>query len=123
MNRAGDRERHQGYYAGTEINGKWWKRYKKAGFFARGNGEYWIDDTGFCFRRTLTRHAFCIPFAQVVDIRLGRSHAGRWIPKGQMVKIIWRAGGRTLSSGFVLSRSKRETATIIAQLRLRSGLS
>lgn len=29
-----------GHYLGTEIDEKWWRRYRKNKFLARGNGEY-----------------------------------------------------------------------------------
>mgnify|MGYP000283042842 CR=1 FL=1 len=54
-----------GSYLGTEIEGKWWKRYREAGFFARGNGEWWIENGALCFRRQLTRTPLVIPFDEV----------------------------------------------------------
>mgnify|MGYP001567496802 CR=1 FL=1 len=32
----------KGNYLGTEIDEKWWKRYRSPGFFARGSGEFWM---------------------------------------------------------------------------------
>ena len=32
-----------GAYLGTELDETWWKRYRKDGFFARGNG---MPDSG-----------------------------------------------------------------------------
>ena len=45
----------KGNYFGTVIDGKWWKRYRASGYFARGNGEFWLDDTGVHFRKLLTK--------------------------------------------------------------------
>jgi hypothetical protein len=33
----------QGHYFGTEIDGKWWRRYRESGYSARGSGELDID--------------------------------------------------------------------------------
>ena len=41
----------KGNYFGTEIDGKWWKRYRAKGFFARGNGEFTMDEEGIRFLR------------------------------------------------------------------------
>ena len=48
-------DKKKGHYIGTEINEKWWSRYRGEGFFARGNGEYWFDEDFFYFRRYLTK--------------------------------------------------------------------
>ncbi len=48
-------DKKKGHYIGTEINEKWWSRYREEGFFARGNGEYWFDEDFFYFRRYPTK--------------------------------------------------------------------
>ena len=45
----------KGNYFGTEIDHSWYKRFRKDGFFARGNGEFWLEDDGLYFLRKLTK--------------------------------------------------------------------
>ena len=110
-------EKRRGYYLGTEINESWWRRYFKDGFFARGIGEYWIDDAAVFFRRYLTKVPIVISFRDVVDVKLGKWHSGRWAGGAPVVKILWRKKGKCLSSGFVFSRDARETDALVRALR------
>ncbi len=71
-------DKKKGHYIGTEINEKWWSRYRGEGFFARGNGEYWFDEDFFYFRRYLTKEPIKIPFNRIQEIKTGNWHAGRW---------------------------------------------
>jgi hypothetical protein len=109
--------RRKGHYLGTEIEEKWWKRYRKNKFFARGNGEYWLDDTGLYFRRYLTRHPIEIPFAKVIEVKIGKSHAGRWLLGSPVLKLIWQKDGLRLSSGFIVSGSEEETEAVTESIR------
>ena len=109
----------KGHYLGTVIDEKWWKRYKKDKFFARGNGEYWFDDTTFYFRRYLTKNPIKIPLSKVAEIRLGKSHAGRWLLGTPVVKFIWEKDGLQLSSGFLVSRDKHEVESLLSDLKQR----
>jgi hypothetical protein len=112
-------ERRKGHYLGTEIDEKWWKRYKKDKFFARGNGEYWYDDAAFHFHRYLTKEPIQIPFAQITEINIGKSHAGRWLLGHRVMKLIWEKDGLRLSSGFLVSSSPEQAEEVAAELRLR----
>ena len=115
-----DTASHQkGHYLGTEINEQWWKRYKKNKFFARGTGEYWFDDTAFYFRRYLTKQPLTIPFEKVSAVKIGKSHAGRGLSGNRVVKLIWEKDQLSLSSGFVLSGSEKETAVLALELKGR----
>ena len=109
--------RHKGHYLGTEIDEKWWKRYKKNKFFARGNGEYWFDETAFYFRRYLTKHPIKIDLEKIVEMKIGKSHAGRWLLGSRVLKLIWQEEDQLLSSGFIVSRSHRETEAVMADLQ------
>ncbi len=111
--------RRKGHYLGTEIDEKWWKRYKKDKFFARGNGQYWIDDTALYFRRYLTKDPVVIPFAKFNEVKIGKSHAGRWLLGPRVLKLIWEKDGMKLSSGFIISRNQQETEAIMADLKRR----
>ena len=106
----------RGYYFGTEIGGKWWRRYRRDGLFARGLGEYRYDDRAFHFRRKLSENVIRIEFAAVEDIRTGRWHAGRWGAGAPVIKFIWKKDDLTLSSGFLLSRNREEAARIIEDI-------
>ncbi|MDJ0833932.1 MAG: hypothetical protein QNJ69_10450 [Gammaproteobacteria bacterium] len=108
---------HKGHYLGTEIDETWWKRYRKNKFFARGNGEYWFDDKAFYFRRYLTKQPLIIPFANVTELKTGKSHAGRWQWRSVVVKFIWQQDGLSLSSGFVVGRDQQETERVMNQIR------
>ena len=109
--------RRKGHYLGTEIDEKWWKRYRKDKFFARGDGEYWFDDTGLYFRRYLTKRPIEIPFAKVIEVKIGKSHAGRWLLGSRVLKLIWKKDDMKLISGFIVSRNQRETEAIAADLK------
>jgi hypothetical protein len=65
MRDSGEPQRRRGHYLGTENDETWWKRYKKDGFFARGNGVYWLDAEAFCFLRHLTKHPIKIPVNKI----------------------------------------------------------
>lgn len=105
-------ERNSGYYFGTEISEKWWRRYRGNGFFARGNGEYWINPDGIYFLRKLTKVPISIPFECIKDIKIGGAHAGKWVPGITVLKIIWERDGKLLSSGFRMGWNRNDTMEI-----------
>ena len=109
--------KRKGHYLGTEIDETWWRRYRKEKFFARGNGEYWLDDDVLCFRRYLTKNPLKIWLKDIVDIKFGRWHAGRWCGRQEVVKIIWKKDGLLLSSGFVISKNKEDNLRFAARLK------
>ena len=85
--------------------------------FARGNGEYWFDDTGLYFHRYLTKHPIVIPFAKVSEMKIGKSHAGRRLLRSRVLKLIWEKDGMKLSSGFIVARNQQETEAVMADLQ------
>jgi hypothetical protein len=109
----------KGHYLGTEIDEKWWKRYTRDKLFARGNGEYWFDDTAFYFRRYLTKRPIRVPFEKVVEMKIGSSHAGRWVFKKRVLKFVWEKDGLKLSSGFLVARDQQATEALMAFFRRR----
>jgi len=111
----------KGLYLGTEIDEKWWKRYKKDKLFARANGQYWYDDQGFYFHRFLTKEPIFIPWGSVTEIKLGKSHAGRWFMRMFVLKIRWRKDDLKLSSGFLVSRREVDTRNLLAELTRARG--
>lgn len=105
-------EKKSGYYFGTEIFEKWWKRYRQWGFFARGLGKYWIGDDGLYFHRYLTREPLIISFSDIKEVKSGKWHGGRW-GHGQIVtKLIWFDGENILSSGFILGKNEVEIIAV-----------
>ena len=80
--------RHKGHYLGTEIDEKWWKRYRKNKFFARGNGKYGLDDKAPFFHRYITKRPGVIAFAKIIELKTGRTHAGRWVLGSRVRKLI-----------------------------------
>jgi hypothetical protein len=109
--------KRKGHYSGTEIDEKWWTRYRKDHMFARGAGEYWYDGDSFYFRRYLTKSPIAIKFSAIKAIKTGNWHAGRWAGGRQIVKILWEKEGINLSSGFILSESGIDTEDIMRELR------
>jgi len=95
--------RSKGGYAGTIIDRRWWRRYCRQGFFARGSGVLWLEEEGLFFRRYLTRRPLFIPFPAMTGTRSAGWHAGRWGGGREFLVIDWRAGDLSLSSGFLLS--------------------
>jgi hypothetical protein len=116
-------DKRNGHYLGTEINEKWWNRYTWEGFFARGKGEYWYDDTAFYFLRYLTQDPIVIPFHKVDDMKIGTWHLGRWVWGKPIVKILWNHEGESLSSGFILSYDEDEMQIIMDDISQRRTLS
>ena len=110
-------DKNPGLYFGTEIDQKWWKRYTREGFFARGNGDYWFDEQGFFFHRYLTKTPLVIPFEKMSDLQIGNWHCGRWNYGLPIVKIIWNHQNTSLSSGFRLFNNRTETEQIITELK------
>ena len=116
-------EKKQGHYLGTEIEEKWWRRYTRPRFFARGSGEYWYDGQTFYFRRYLTQSPLVISLWCVSEVQVGRWHCGRWAWGAPVVKLIWENDGLSLSSGFVLSGKESQTRHVIEDLQRRLSLS
>ena len=95
--------KQKGHYLGSEINEIWWKRYTKDRLFARGVGEYWYDDSAFYFRRYLTKTPIVLNYADIIELKTGYWHAGKWGAGRPILKIIWQHKGIRLSSGFLLT--------------------
>jgi hypothetical protein len=106
----------RGHYMGTEIGEVWYRRYREDGFFARGNGEYYLTPDALHFRRYLTKQELIIPFDRVIEIKLGKWHSGQWAAFRTVIKLVWKRGDLVLSSGFILSRTEMETQALKTQL-------
>jgi hypothetical protein len=111
--------RKKGNYFGTEVGGRWWRRYRGRGFFARGNGELWLDADGLHFRKYLTRTPLSIGWEEMTGARLGRWHGGAWGATRPILKIDFEREGLGLSAGFMLSRSWPAMEQLAADLRRR----
>lgn len=112
-------ENRRGHYLGTEIDGQWWRRYTQDGWLARGLGEYWMDASAFYFRRYLTKAPLVIALRDIVELKSGKWHSGRWAGGAPVVKMIWIKDGQRLGSGFVLARDDVATVAFIEQSRAR----
>ncbi len=110
-----------GLYLGTEINGKWWKRYKRDRLFARGNGRYWHDDRSFYFLRYLTKEPIGIPFEKVKEFKTGTWHSGRWCFGYPVLKILWTKDDLELCSGFLVSKSSDDVERLISEWKAILG--
>ncbi len=95
--------RSRGFYAGTlRPNQPWYKRTVKGPAFPeKGPGEYWYDYKGFYFVGAPSGRGLVIPLGSIVDVRLGWSH-GLTFHKGRILKIAWKNGPVSYSSGFVV---------------------
>ena len=93
-----------GHYMGTEIDAKWWRRYRGKGCFARGKGHWRLEDGVFVFKRLLLSDPVRIPMADVFEVRMGTWHSGQWAGGKPVVKLLWRREGLDLCSGFLFHR-------------------
>lgn len=113
-------ERRPGHYLGTVVDGKWWKRYRRDGLFARGNGEWWLEGRMLCFRRLLTREPLRIDLDRLTAVETGTWHAGRWAGGRTVIQMTWEQDSPRLTAGFVLANSAEETLALVEQFRVRS---
>lgn len=108
-------------YAGTEVNGKWWRAYRKDGFLVRGNGRHAFTDDALTFKRLLMKEPLRIPYAAITGVRTGTWHAGKWLAGRPIVKVDWTApDGSALSSGFGFA-TREMAETLIKELDARIG--
>lgn len=112
-------DQKKGNYFGTEIDRKWWKRYRKDGLFARGNGKFWMDEEGIRFHRLLTRKPLLIRWEEIVGATLGKWHAGRWAAGRPVLKVDFVRGGRNLCAGFYLSPDWQKMQRLADNLRAK----
>jgi hypothetical protein len=112
----------KGSYYGTEVAGKWWRRYREKGFFARGNGEFWMDESGIHFRKLLTSTPLSIRWDEITDAHLGKSHAGRWAAGRPVVKVGFVRNELDLCAGFQLSPDWPTMEQFARDITARSNL-
>ncbi len=112
-------ESNPGHYLGTEIDGKWWKRFTRDGMSLRGKGRYWFEGNNLRFLRYLTRSPITVPMGLVKAVEVGTWHAGRWAMGIPIIKLVWLHEGQTLSSGFILGKKPSEVETIVQDLKRR----
>lgn len=105
-----------GSYHGTEMDGRWWRRYRGTGFFARGSGEFWTDEAGLHFRRALTQAPLSIAWDEIAALRLSRWHAGRWGCGRPILQVDFSRDGRALTAGFSLSGDWKQMEDFVADL-------
>lgn len=103
-----------GHYLGTSIGEKWYRRYRKDGFLARGLGRYWCQDGELHFRRFFLKTPIIIPLRSVTEVLRTAWHAGRWAGTRRIIVLVWQKDGEELRSGFVFSRSERAIQAAIA---------
>ncbi|MCP3997621.1 MAG: hypothetical protein GY722_21560 [bacterium] len=111
----------KGNYFGTEIDSKWWKRYRAPGFFARGNGEFTTDEEGIHFLRLLTKEPLTISWGEVRSATLGKGHAGRWAMGRPILKVGFERDGSNLVAGFFLSKDWQAMEQLAADLTARAS--
>lgn len=108
-------------YLGTEMDGKWWKRYRGEGMFARGKGELWLETDGIEFPRELTTKPISIPTDSLKGTKIGRWHSGRWGDGNPVVKVLREKAGTTLSSGFLVSGKTGDAEEISLAIGEKTG--
>ena len=60
-----------GNYAGTEVDGRWWKR-ARGPLFIKGNGHYRLEPDALVFQRLLLKEPVRVPYAAMTGARIGR---------------------------------------------------
>ncbi len=105
-------EKQKGQYLGTEVSGKWWKRYRERNYFSRGNGEWWYNEQGFYFLRYFAKEPIFIPLNSIIGFKIGKWHSGRWALGNNIFKIIWKKDNLELSSGFIVSNGREEAVKL-----------
>lgn len=106
-----------GYYFGTAIDGKWYRRYGQ-GMYSRGSGEYWFEKDGLYFSRYLTAKPLFIPYSEMTDVQIGKWHCGKWGMGYKVIKIYW-GKATELSSGFILSKDNEAAVGIAEEIKSR----
>jgi hypothetical protein len=87
----------------------------KDGWLSRGNSEIWLDNSSVRFRRYLTRTDKVIPFKDIMNITVGKWHAGKWTG-APIIRISWKKDGIELVSGFSVSRDAGETVKWVEKI-------
>mgnify|MGYP003667421016 CR=1 FL=1 len=113
-----------GGYIGTEIDEKWWRRYKENGFFMRGNGEGELTENGLSFRRYLTKDPLIIPYKNITGITFGKWHAGKWLAGKPVLKLHWTAEGdaRKLCAGFYFKLSENQLQRLVETIKKKANI-
>ena len=111
----------RGNYFGTEIDGKWRKRYRGPGFFARGNGEFDLDASGIRFHKKLVREPMVIAWNEITSAGLGKWHAGRWAMGHPLLRVEFIRDGESLCAGFLLSRDWSEMEQLATDITKRAA--
>ena len=109
-----------GKYLGTEINGKWWKRYRKNKMFTRGDGKFYADDKMIYFYRSLTNDPISIDIKDITGFSIGKWHSGKWMMDYPVLKVNWQKDGLILSSGFFLYKNESDIRSLINKLTNKS---
>ncbi len=112
-------QKTKGNYFGTEIDRKWWKRYKSDGLFARGNGEFWMDEEGIHFHKMLTKNPFVIFWTEIKSSDLGKWHAGQWAAGRPILKIDFERNSLKLCAGFLISKDWNQMEILSRDLNAR----
>lgn len=112
-------QKREGAYLGTDIDGKWWRRFMGLKMFARGNGKFWLENDGVRFHRYLTQKPLFLPFSAIVGFNIGKWHCGKWGGGHPILKIMWTHEGKKLSSGFLFSKNLQEVENIIDHISLQ----
>ncbi len=105
-----------GKYFGTEINEKWWNRYRKNKMLARGNGLFSFDNESISFLRLLTSVPIVIEFQKIIEFKIGKWHAGQWGAGRPIIKVLWKNNNQLLSSGFSVSMESDDLEKILSEL-------
>lgn len=108
-----------GKYFGTEINGKWWRRFTKNKMLARGNGKFSYDDVSISFLRTLTKTPITIDFVRITGFNTGTWHGGQWGGGKTIIKVLWKDGKHVLSSGFYVAAGEMDVDDLLFELQQR----
>ncbi len=103
-------------YLGTEVDHRWWKRYRGEGCFIRGNGHCWVEEDAFCFSRIMLKGVLRIPVHCISGVTVGKWHGGTWFAGRPVIKIEWSNENESVLTTGIGLRDRETAQALIDEL-------
>jgi hypothetical protein len=114
------RHTHHAFYVGTR-HLSWWRPFFARGWMMRANCSLWLDDEGLHFHRHLTRMHVTLPWADVVNAKVG----GKWWGTRPLLVpsllVVWRRRGAEVESCFAVSHQLEDVEDWASAIRRRAA--